>query len=114
MLLWMRHSPRSAAGASEIHPGFQHSRAGGDQRPSVLSPAHGHPRSRLPACGFQIECECQCALQLSHRVSWKEERPALKFAGPDLKKKTVTVDAAYVRKQLADIVKDQDLSRYSL
>jgi ATP-dependent HslUV protease ATP-binding subunit HslU len=36
------------------------------------------------------------------------------FAGPDLKKKTVRVDAAYVRKQLADIVKDQDLSRYIL
>ena len=24
MLLWTRHSPKSAAGASEIHPGFQH------------------------------------------------------------------------------------------
>jgi ATP-dependent HslUV protease ATP-binding subunit HslU len=32
----------------------------------------------------------------------------------DLKKKTVRVDAAYVRKQSADIVKDQDLSRYIL
>jgi ATP-dependent HslUV protease ATP-binding subunit HslU len=38
----------------------------------------------------------------------------LSFDGPDLKKKTVKVDAAYVRKQLADIVKDQDLSRYIL
>lgn len=36
------------------------------------------------------------------------------FEGPDLKKKTVKIDAAYVRKQLADIVKDQDLSRYIL
>ncbi|MBV8072013.1 MAG: ATP-dependent protease ATPase subunit HslU [Acidobacteriaceae bacterium] len=36
------------------------------------------------------------------------------FEGPDLKKKTVRIDAAYVRKQLADIVKDQDLSRYIL
>ena len=36
------------------------------------------------------------------------------FDGPDLKKKTVRVDAAYVRKQLAEIVKDQDLSRYIL
>jgi ATP-dependent HslUV protease ATP-binding subunit HslU len=36
------------------------------------------------------------------------------FDGPDLKKKTVKVDAAYVRRQLADIVKDQDLSRYIL
>jgi ATP-dependent HslUV protease ATP-binding subunit HslU len=36
------------------------------------------------------------------------------FDGPDLKKKVVKVDAVYVRKQLADIVKDQDLSRYIL
>src|SRR6266849_3276912 len=36
------------------------------------------------------------------------------FEGPDLKKKTVKVDAVYVRKQLAEIVKDQDLSRYIL
>src|SRR5271169_593219 len=36
------------------------------------------------------------------------------FDGPDLKKKVVKVDSAYVRKQLAEIVKDQDLSRYIL
>ncbi len=36
------------------------------------------------------------------------------FDAPDLKKKSVKVDAAYVDKQLADIVKDQDLSRYIL
>src|SRR5437016_6061666 len=36
------------------------------------------------------------------------------FDGPDLKRKVVKVDALYVRKQLADIVKDQDLSRYIL
>ncbi|MBV9082935.1 MAG: ATP-dependent protease ATPase subunit HslU [Acidobacteriaceae bacterium] len=38
----------------------------------------------------------------------------ISFDGPDLKKKTIKIDAAYVRKQLADIVKDQDLSRYIL
>jgi ATP-dependent HslUV protease ATP-binding subunit HslU len=38
----------------------------------------------------------------------------ISFEGPDLKKKSVKVDANYVRKQLADIVKDQDLSRYIL
>lgn len=38
----------------------------------------------------------------------------ISFDGPDLKRKTVKVDAVYVRKQLADIVKDQDLSRYIL
>jgi ATP-dependent HslUV protease ATP-binding subunit HslU len=38
----------------------------------------------------------------------------ISFDAPDLKKKNVKVDAAYVRRQLADIVKDQDLSRYIL
>jgi ATP-dependent HslUV protease ATP-binding subunit HslU len=38
----------------------------------------------------------------------------LSFDAPDLKKKAVKVDAAYVNKQLADIVKNQDLSRYIL
>lgn len=38
----------------------------------------------------------------------------LSFNGPDLKKKNVKIDAAYVRKMLDDVVKDQDLSRYIL
>jgi ATP-dependent HslUV protease ATP-binding subunit HslU len=38
----------------------------------------------------------------------------ISFEGPDLKKKTVRIDGAYVQKQLADIVKNQDLSRYIL
>jgi ATP-dependent HslUV protease ATP-binding subunit HslU len=38
----------------------------------------------------------------------------LSFEAPDLKKKSVKVDAAYVNKQLAEIVKNQDLSRYIL
>ena len=38
----------------------------------------------------------------------------ISFAGPDLKKKNVRIDSAYVRKQLAEIIKDQDLSRYIL
>src|SRR5271169_2623589 len=38
----------------------------------------------------------------------------ISFEGPDLRKKNVRVDKVYVRKQLADIVKDQDLSRYIL
>ena len=38
----------------------------------------------------------------------------LSFEAPDLKKKAVKVDAAYVNKQLADIVKNHDLSRYIL
>jgi ATP-dependent HslUV protease ATP-binding subunit HslU len=38
----------------------------------------------------------------------------ISFVGPDLKKKTVKIDAEYVRKQLTEIVKDQDLSRYIL
>jgi ATP-dependent HslUV protease ATP-binding subunit HslU len=38
----------------------------------------------------------------------------ISFEGPDLKKKNVRLDGGYVRKQLADIVKNQDLSRYIL
>jgi len=36
------------------------------------------------------------------------------FEAPDLKKKSFKIDGAYVAKQLADIVKNQDLSRYIL
>jgi len=38
----------------------------------------------------------------------------ISFEGPDLKKKVVRIDADYVQKQLTDIVKNQDLSRYIL
>ena len=38
----------------------------------------------------------------------------ISFEGPDLKKKNVRIDAAYVQKQLEEIVKNQDLSRYIL
>ena len=38
----------------------------------------------------------------------------ISFEAPDLKKKSINIDAVYVKKQLADIVKDQDLSRYIL
>jgi ATP-dependent HslUV protease ATP-binding subunit HslU len=38
----------------------------------------------------------------------------ISFNAPDMKEKGVTIDGDYVRKMLADIVKDQDLSRYIL
>ena len=38
----------------------------------------------------------------------------ISFEGPDLEVKTVTIDEAYVTKMLADIVKNEDLSRYIL
>jgi ATP-dependent HslUV protease ATP-binding subunit HslU len=38
----------------------------------------------------------------------------ISFNGPDLKKKNIKIDSDYVRQQLTDIVKDQDLSRYIL
>jgi ATP-dependent HslUV protease ATP-binding subunit HslU len=38
----------------------------------------------------------------------------ISFNGPDLKKKNIRIDSDYVRKQLAEIVKDQDLSKYIL
>jgi len=36
------------------------------------------------------------------------------FEGPDLIDKNVQIDSAYVHKQLAEIVKNEDLSRYIL
>jgi ATP-dependent HslUV protease ATP-binding subunit HslU len=36
------------------------------------------------------------------------------FEAPDLHDKTITIDAGYVRRMLADIVKNEDLSRYIL
>ena len=38
----------------------------------------------------------------------------LSFDAPDLKKKSLTINAKYVNGKLSDIVKDQDLSRYIL
>ena len=38
----------------------------------------------------------------------------ISFDAPDLKKKTITINAKYVDGKLSDIVKDQDLSRYIL
>ena len=38
----------------------------------------------------------------------------ISFDAPEMKKKSFKVDATYVQKQLANIVKDQDLSRYIL
>jgi ATP-dependent HslUV protease ATP-binding subunit HslU len=38
----------------------------------------------------------------------------ISFEGPELAEKSITIDAAYVRRMLSDIVKNQDLSRYIL
>jgi ATP-dependent HslUV protease ATP-binding subunit HslU len=38
----------------------------------------------------------------------------ISFEGPDLVEKSITIDAAYVTRMLADIVKNDDLSRYIL
>jgi ATP-dependent HslUV protease ATP-binding subunit HslU len=38
----------------------------------------------------------------------------ISFDGPELAEKSITIDAAYVRRMLADIVKNEDLSRYIL
>ncbi|HXT72479.1 MAG TPA: ATP-dependent protease ATPase subunit HslU [Candidatus Angelobacter sp.] len=38
----------------------------------------------------------------------------ISFDAPDMKKRTMKIDAAFVQKQLTDVVKDQDLSRYIL
>ena len=38
----------------------------------------------------------------------------ISFDAPELKKKNIKIDTAFVQKQLVDIVKNQDLSRYIL
>jgi ATP-dependent HslUV protease ATP-binding subunit HslU len=38
----------------------------------------------------------------------------ISFEGPELAEKSITIDASYVRRMLADIVKNEDLSRYIL
>jgi ATP-dependent HslUV protease ATP-binding subunit HslU len=38
----------------------------------------------------------------------------ISFEAPDLQEKSITIDAAYVDRMLADIVKDEDLTRYIL
>ena len=38
----------------------------------------------------------------------------ISFGAPDLAEKSITIDAAYVERMLADIVKNEDLSRYIL
>ncbi len=38
----------------------------------------------------------------------------ISFEGPELAEKSIAIDAAYVRRMLADIVKNEDLSRYIL
>jgi ATP-dependent HslUV protease ATP-binding subunit HslU len=38
----------------------------------------------------------------------------ISFEAPDLAEKSITIDAAYVERMLADIVKNEDLSRYIL
>ncbi|MDP6381371.1 MAG: HslU--HslV peptidase ATPase subunit, partial [Phycisphaerae bacterium] len=37
-----------------------------------------------------------------------------RFNAPDLEEKEIRIDAAYVREQLAEILKDEDVSRYIL
>ena len=39
---------------------------------------------------------------------------AVSFEAPELKDKKVAIDAAYVKQHLADVIKDEDLSRYIL
>jgi ATP-dependent HslUV protease ATP-binding subunit HslU len=38
----------------------------------------------------------------------------ISFTAPDLRKKTVKIDAAYVKDRLKDVAQDQDLSKYIL
>jgi len=38
----------------------------------------------------------------------------ISFQAPDIRKKSITIDRKYVQKQLKEIIKDEDLSRFIL
>jgi ATP-dependent HslUV protease ATP-binding subunit HslU len=38
----------------------------------------------------------------------------ISFTAPDLRDKEITIDAGYVQSRLADVMSDEDLSRYIL
>jgi ATP-dependent HslUV protease ATP-binding subunit HslU len=38
----------------------------------------------------------------------------ISFSAPNVRKKNIVIDRAYVQKQLKDIVEDEDLSRFIL
>ena len=65
----------------------------------ISAPEVGHDEGLEPWRERGRSCRCKATIS---------------FTAPDLKKKTVRIDGNYVRQQLADIVKDQDLTRYIL
>ena len=53
-------------------------------------------------------------LQIAGRTILERVLDEISFEAPELKKKNEKIDGSYVAKQLAEIAKNQDLSRYIL
>ena len=70
--------------------------------------------SHTSARRFLLKAGSYCTLDLPPYIEFEKLLDEISFEGPDLKKKNIRIDAAYVQKMLAEIVKDQDLSRYIL
>jgi ATP-dependent HslUV protease ATP-binding subunit HslU len=68
----------------------------------------------LARCAAQVNAQAENIGARRLHTILEKVLEEISFEGPDLKKKTVKIDAEYVKKQLADIIKDQDLSRYIL
>ena len=111
----------AAAGAAESREAFAR-RYGPVVRASLAS------RWRASACLQDLDDAVQEVARFATTVNESTENigarrlhtimekllDEISFEGPDLKEKRQIVDAAYVRKMLADIVKNEDLSRYIL
>ncbi|MFN9084648.1 MAG: AAA family ATPase, partial [Acidobacteriota bacterium] len=68
----------------------------------------------LARCAAQVNAQAENIGARRLHTILEKVLEEISFEGPDLKKKTVKIDAEYVRKQLTGIIQDQDLSRYIL
>jgi ATP-dependent HslUV protease ATP-binding subunit HslU len=68
----------------------------------------------LARCAAQVNAQAENIGARRLHTILEKVLEEISFEGPDLKKKTVKIDAEYVRKQLMGIIQDQDLSRYIL
>jgi len=91
---------------------------------SFRSPATGKPAQTGAGCTMDIALIAEFATRVNEttenigarRLHTVMERllDEISFDGPALAGQSITIDAAYVRRMLADIVRNEDLSRYIL
>ena len=102
------HSDRAEECADQAIRG-----AAGHRRREAEFQRRRHRRTGAVCCAWLTNKRKISARRRLHTIL-ERVLEEISFEAPELKKKTVKVDAAYVAKQLADIAKNQDLSRYIL